>query len=70
MLRKTRIGILLGVGLFCFGFIWDFLLREGFEPIMIDNFPLSMWITPILLGSGLSLTGISLMYELIGRRYS
>lgn len=58
----------MGVSLFSFGWIWDLLLKDEFESIMIDDFPLFLWITPIILGSGLSLIGISLIYILIRRK--
>jgi len=69
MLRKIQIGIFVGITLFCFGWIWYLWLMDNFESIMIDDFPLSLWVTPIIIGSGLSLIGISLMYELIRRKY-
>ena len=69
---KTRLLIIIGIILFVIGGIFPI-----FPPIRTDivlgidqfsDFPIGMWLQPILMGSGLCLVGIVIVLKFMARK--
>ena len=72
-MKKSSIALICGIILFVVGFALPI-----FEQIKIDitigndmifDFPIGLWLQIILVGSGLGLSGIAIMYEFVRRKY-
>ena len=72
MKKISQYLLVCGIVLFVVG-----IILPMFPPITIDitigidefsDFPIGMWLTPILMGSGLCLAGITLVLEFMARK--
>ncbi|GEM_PF-2950199 len=72
-MKKISYSVLIcGIVLFVVG-----IILSMFTPITINitigidqfsDFPIGMWLSPILMGSGLCLTGITIVYNFMARK--
>ena len=72
-MKKSSIALICGIILFVVGFTLPIFSQIKIDITigndMIFDFPIGLWLQTILIGSGLGLSGIAIIYEFMARKY-
>ena len=72
-MKRSYVLLIIGCSVFVVGFTLPIFSQIKIDITigndMIFDFPIGLWLQTILIGSGLGLSGIAIIYEFMARKY-